>query len=178
MAEHCVNHLAVNPAAVCYPSSVRSRALAACILLSFGCGDVHTTDSRFATPERTVQTLFVSYGMSDLSQEEIRARIGEHGAFQLRDPELWRSCFVDLEQPGGEGMAGYVLGVLGAGRDELRYETVGEAATVHVQTARIVMRRGADGAYRIELRDSVPEPVRAGLLQIEENARRRTVPGP
>lgn len=180
MGIRCVNWHRVNRGGVWYPHAVRSRGRFACscLLALVGCGDVQTTDSRFATPERTVHTLLASHGMSEMSQQDIRERIGEHGAFQLRDTEAWRSCFADFEQPAGEGMAGYVLGILAAGRDELRYETVGDIATVRLQEERVVMRRGDDGAYRIVLRDSVPERVRAGLLQIEENARRRTAPGP
>lgn len=142
------------------------------------CDDIHTTDSRFATPERTVATLFESYGMSDLSQAEIQERIGERGAFRLRDESAWRECFIDIDRPGGQGMAGYVLGVLGAAREELRYETAGDHAYVHVRDMRIVMRRGDDLAYRIVLYDSVPERVREGLLGVERNARRRIPPGP
>ena len=162
---------------VCGISAAVRLALLAALLL-VGCDGTETVDSRFATPERTVDTLFASYGMRDLSQADIQSRIAERGAFELRDEAAWRECFADLDQPAGQGMAGWVLGVLGAGRDELRFETAGEAAYVHVRDMRIVMRRERDGAYRIVLSDSVPERVREGLVVIEENARRRRVPPP
>ena len=159
-------------------AAVRVSALVAMLLPLVGCEDVHTTDSRFATPERTVATLFEAYGMSDLSQAEIQDRITERGAFELRDEATWRACFTDLDRAGGQGMAGYVLGVLGAAREELRYETAGQHAYVHVRDMRVVMRRGDDLAYRIVLHNSVPEQVREGLMMVEENARRRAPPGP
>lgn len=161
-----------------YLSRVRVAPLALTLFSLLGCDDLQTTDSRFATPERTVATLFESYGMSDLSQAEIQARIAERGAFELRDQETWRACFVDIDRPGGQGMAGYVLGVLGAARDELRFELVADNAYVHVRDMRIVMRRQEDLSYRIVLRDSVPEQVREGLMMVEQNAHRRVPTGP
>jgi hypothetical protein len=145
------------------------------LLGSPGCEEsVTRTDSRFATPERTVETLLATYGLEDVPQEEIRTRMAERGAFELRDRETWRQCFVDLSRPGGEGMAGYVLGVLAAARDDLRYETVEEHGYVIPRDdIRIVMERDETGAYRIVLAESVPEEVQRGLLQIEENARHR-----
>lgn len=152
--------------------------LALCVVA--GCGDTETVDSRFATPERTVDTLFSTHGLSDESQQSIQARIAERGAFELQDAETWRQCFTDLDQPGGEGMAGYVLGMLAAARDQLRFEISGDRAYVFPREgARVVMQRGSDGAFRIVLRESVPENVRRGLLQVEQNARtRRVPPGP
>ena len=74
-------------------------------------------------------------------------------------------------------MAGYVFGVLAAGRDGLRYETHPRGASVVVRTdVRVEMARGDDGAYRIVLAQSVPEATRRGLLQVEENADRRRDP--
>lgn len=154
--------------------------LCALTVLLAGCGDdVQVTDPRFATPERTVATLLATHGLADESQESIRSRIAERGSFELRDAETWRLCFTDLERPGGEGMAGYVLGLLAAARDELRYETAANRGYVFPREGiRVVMDRGEDGAYRIVLAESVPEEVQRGLLQIEENARRRIPPGP
>ena len=142
-----------------------------------GCGEGRVSDSRFATPERTVATLLATHGLAELPQDTIRARIVERGAFELRDAETWRQCFVDLDRPGGEGMAGYVLGILAAGRDDLRYELAGERAyAMPREGVRIAFRRGEDGAYRIALRESVPEEVQRGLLQAEESARSRRTP--
>lgn len=156
-----------------------AQPLFALLLVSVtpGCGETTTVDARFSTPEHTVHTLFTTYGLQDESQASIQARIAERGAFELRDDETWRLCFVDLDTPGGEGMAGYVLGMLAAARDDLRYELAGDFAYVFPRDGiRVVMRRGEDGAYRIALRESVPESVRRGLLQVEQNARRQRVP--
>jgi len=152
--------------------------LAGC--LAAACGDTETVDSRFATPERTVATLLSTHGLTDESQESIRERMATRGAFELQDAETWRACFTDIGQPGGEGMAGYVLGMLAAARDDLRFEISGDRAYVFPREgARVVMVRGSDGAFRIVLRDSVPENVRRGLFQVEQNARtRRVPPGP
>lgn len=158
---------------------MRRALLFACSLVALGgCGDdVQTTDSRFATPERTVATLLATHGLSDVSQDDIRTRIAERGSFELRDAETWRQCFTDLDRPGGEGMAGYVLGLLAAARDDLRYETaVDRGYAFPREGIRVVMQRGEDGAYRIILGESVPVEVQRGLLQVEENARRRHEP--
>lgn len=143
-------------------------------LLGCGDGDVQTTDARFSTPERTVETLLGTYDLDDVPQEQITQMIVQRGSFELRDRETWAQCFADLEQPGGEGMAGYVLGLLAAGRDDLRYETAGEYAYAFPREGvRVVFERQDDGTYLISLARSVPEEVRGGLLQVEENARRR-----
>jgi len=146
-------------------------------VLTAGCGETETVDSRFATPERTVDTLLATHGLSDEPQERIRERMATRGAFELQDAPTWRACFTDLDQPGGEGMAGYVLGMLAAARDDLRFEISGDRAYVFPREgARVVMQKGSDGAFRIVLADSVPANVRRGLLQVEENARTRRVP--
>ena len=158
----------------------RALPILALSLAALGCGETTTPDSRFATPERTVATLLATHGLTDESQESIQSRIANRGAFELRDAETWRLCFTDFDRPGGEGMAGYVLGMLAAARDQLRYEMAGESAYVFPREGlRVVMRRGEDGAYRIVLHESVPEEIQRGLLQIEVNAReRRTPTGP
>jgi len=149
------------------------------LMLAWGCGEAETVDARFSTPEHTVATLFATHGLADESQASIQARIAERGSFELADQETWALCFTDFDQPGGNGMAGYVLGMLAAARDQLRYELAGDTAYVFPRAGlRVVMHRGEDRAYRIVLRESVPEQVRRGLLQVQENAERRRVPGP
>ncbi len=161
-----------------YASAVRHAAiLSSVVIFALGCGESRTVDVRFSTPEHTVATLFATHGLSDESQAAIQSRIAQRGSFELSDAETWRLCFTDIDEPGGEGMAGYVLGMLAAARDQLRYELAGDTASVFPRAGlRVVMRRGEDGAYRIVLRESVPEQVRRGLLQVEENARRQRVP--
>lgn len=157
----------------------RSRLAVLCLLLMLSAcgGDLTETDARFSTPERTVTTLLGTYGLNDMPQAEIHARLAERGSFELRDGVTWRACFVDIDRPGGEGMAGYVLGLLAAARDDIQYETIADRGYASPRAdVRVVMQRGSDGAYRIVLAESVPETVRRGLLQIEENARQRPLP--
>ncbi|MFK7988390.1 MAG: hypothetical protein AB8I08_20380 [Sandaracinaceae bacterium] len=156
-----------------------SRLAVLCLFLLLGAcgGDLTETDARFATPERTVTTLLGTYGLNDMPQEEIHARLAQRGAFELQDHDTWRACFVDIDRPGGDGMAGYVLGLLAAARDDIQYETIADRGYASPRAdVRVVMRRGPDGAYRIVLGESVPDTVRRGLLEIEENARNRPLP--
>lgn len=145
------------------------------VIALVGCeGALTHTDSRFATPERTVETLLASYGLEDLTQDEIRARMAAHQRFSVQDGESFRACFADLDDPVGEGLAGWVLGALAAGRDELRTEIFGERATVAPREGvRIAMQRQSDGTWRIVLRDSVPDDVRRALSSVAERHDRR-----
>lgn len=140
-----------------------------------GCEGAGTTvDSRFATPERTVATLLASYGLEDVPQEEIRARMAAHERFELRDGEAFRACFVELDDPLSEGLAGWVLGALAVGRDELRTEIFGERATVAPREGvRIALHQQRDGTWRIALRESVPDDVRRALSSVAERHDRR-----
>jgi hypothetical protein len=148
---------------------VRRRTIAiAAGLLVLACGDVTRTDSRFATPERTVATLLAAHGIGEATADELQGRLIAEGGFAIVDRAAYEACFVDLEQPGGAGMAGYVLGMLAAARGELRYETIEHHGYVQVREGiRIVMRRGEDGAYRIVLAESVPEDIRRSITGIE-----------
>lgn len=154
---------------------VRLGVLVSLGLLALGCDDVTRTDPRFSTPEHTVETLLGAYGLEDVPQDEVRQRIGTHGAFELQDRAAYEACFADLDAPGGEGMAGYVFGMIAAAKDELRYETVaGRGYVTPRDGVRVVMERDETGAYRIVLADSVPEETRRSLMQVERNAERRT----
>lgn len=155
------------------------RRLVLLSLLSLvGCDEgVSRADARFSTPEHTVETLLGAYGLGDVPQETVQARMAEGGGFALQDREAWRACFTDIDQPGGEGMAGYVLGMLAAAKDDLRYELAGDWAYVYPRDeVRVVMAHEPDG-YRIVLARSVPDEVRRTLLQVEENAQRRLPSG-
>lgn len=144
--------------------TVSRVALAALLLCA--CGDATTrTDPRLATPERTVQTLLAAHGIAGADRDEVQARVVAEGGFSIADREAYEACFADLDQPGGPGMAGYVLGLLAAAQGELRYETFEQRGVVQVREGvRVVMRRGDDGAYRIVLAESVPEDVRRSIV--------------
>jgi len=163
------------------PAAVLLRAaslLAALSVAAAGCeGATTRVDRRFATPERTVHTLLEAYDLDSLSQDAIRGRLAARERFMLRDREAYEGCFADLNGAAAEGMAGWVLGALAAGRDELRTEMTPVRATVSPREGvRIVMRSDA-GAWRIVLRQSVPAEVQRGLATLaaraEEQARRR-----
>ena len=137
-------------------------------LLVLACGDVTRTDPRLATPERTVRTLLAAHGIEDGAPGALEERLIAEGGFAIVDRAAYEACFADLHQPGGAGMAGYVLGLLAAARGELRYETIEQHGYVQVREGlRVVMRRGEDRAYRIVLAESVPEDIRRSITGIE-----------
>lgn len=157
-----------------------TRLAVALALLStlLGCG-APATDARFASPEATVATLLRAYDLEDVSQDEVRARLAAHTRIRLRDHESYEACFADLgSHPADQGLAGYVVGALAAGKDELRYHREGDRATVSPREGvDIVMRRGDDGAYRVVLSRSVPREVRARMASVAEHAEGRVARG-
>lgn len=152
-----------------------SMPIALLFLLLLACdGDIARTDSRFATPERTIDTLLASYGLETSTQEEIRARMAAQERFTIADGAAFRACFADAGDPVSEGLAGWVLGAIAAGRDQLRVEIFGDRAIVAPREGvRIAMLRESDGAWRISLRESVPEEIRRALSGLAERHDRR-----
>jgi hypothetical protein len=142
------------------------------LLLACGNDAFTTTDSRYSTPERTIETLLDSCDLRGSSAEN-QAVIIEQGGSRIRDQRAYDACFSDIDQPGGQAMAGYVVGMVAGARDELRYETIeGRGYVIPREGIRIVMERDERGAYRIVLRESVPENVRRSILQLESSAPR------
>jgi hypothetical protein len=134
-----------------------------------------SADRRFATPEDTVRTLFAAYGLEHVSERAIVARLAEGQRFELLDPEGFRACFADHRGPEHEGMAGYVFGVLVAGKEHLRFRADGERVRVLVgrggaSDPGIVLRHTRDG-FKIVLAESVPEDVRRQLLALYDRSR-------
>jgi hypothetical protein len=154
---------------------MRALIMFVLLVLFVGCeGDLTRTDSQFATPERTVSTLLASHGLDALTQDEIRARMAAREHFSLEDGASFRACFIDAEDPVSEGLAGWVLGAIAAGRDDLRIEIFGERATVTPREGvRIVMLRQPDATWRITLRESVPEEIRRALSGVAQRHDRR-----
>lgn len=154
----------------------------ALVLALLGCDGATTViDARFSTPEHTVETMLRAYGLEGASQEQIREQMSAHGHFELRDRASYEACFEDLgEGPVNEGLAGFVFGAIAAGRDDLRVETFGERATVSPREGvEIVMHRGADGAYRVVIAESVPAEIRERMAAVAghaEDRARRGVP--
>lgn len=155
---------------------LRISVLAALALAIAACeGAVTHTDARFSTPEHTVGTLLGAYDLEDVPQAEIRERMAHHGRFELADRDSYEECFADfVGTPSDEGYAGFVVGALAAGRDDIRVTITGEHATVSPREGvRIVMDRDDDGAWRIVLRESVPTELRERLSSIAEHAEGR-----
>jgi len=150
-------------------------SLTALSLVLMGCeGATTTVDARFSTPEHTVQTLFSAYGVEDLSQDDVRARMATNARFELRDRVTYLECFGDLETPTDEGLAGFVFGALAAGKDELRTTIANERATVSPREGmNVVLLRGEDGRWLISLRESVPDEVRTRLGMVAADAEQR-----
>ena len=160
---------------VCTSAVLSAALLSAPVALS-GCeGAVTRTDARFSTPEHTVETLLHAYDLDDVPQAEIRERMARHGRFELADRDSYEECFADfLGTTSDEGYAGFVVGALAAGHDDIRVTITGEHATVSPREGvRIVMDRDDDGAWRIVLRESVPAELRERLSSVAEHAEGR-----
>lgn len=153
-----------------------ARLIVCCAaLLALACGEAREVDHRFDSPEATVATLLAAYDLDDVPQAEIRARMASRGRFTLRDRDGYEACFTDLgANPADEGLAGFVVGALAAGKDELRVRREGERAIVSPREGvDIVMRRDDEGAYRIVLSRSVPSDVRARIASVAAHAEGR-----
>jgi hypothetical protein len=141
-----------------------STVLAASLV---GCEE-EPEDVRFATPEATIRTLLATYGVQDMSQEEIQRHMRGRGGFELRDEVTYRMCFTDYTGPEHEGFAGYVFGTIAAGKDQLRVVRVEGRVHVYPNPDRVdryvVLDEGDDGLWRITLNDSVPADIKRALL--------------
>ncbi len=144
-----------------------------------GCDpSARAVDARFATPERTIATLFTAYGLEGASQAEVRQRLIEHRRFELRDPESYRASFADLATPADEGLAGFVLGALAAGKDQLETRVDGDRATVSPRPGfDVVLARATDGRWRIVLAESVPPEVRTRMSALAADYELRQLRG-
>jgi hypothetical protein len=132
-----------------------------------GCGD-EDADPRFASPEATIRTLMTTYGVEDMSQEEVQQIMMTRGRFELRDEATYRACFDDYAGMHDEGLAGFVFGTIVAGKDQLEITHAQGKAHVYPNPERrdrsvVLVER--DGEWKISLRDSVPSDVRRALLE-------------
>jgi len=157
-------------------SVVLALAFAPLSLLA-GCeGATTEVDVRYSTPEHTTETLFSAYGVEDLSQDEVRARMASNSRFELRDRQTYLSCFGDLHTATDEGLAGFVFGGLAAGKDDLRTTITGDRATISPRPGfDVVMNREEDGRWLISLDESVPAEVRTrlGMVAADFDQRQR-----
>ncbi|HJK92925.1 MAG TPA: hypothetical protein RMH85_29475 [Polyangiaceae bacterium LLY-WYZ-15_(1-7)] len=159
---------------------MRRAALALLALAACGGGAEGPPDLRFHTPKATVDTLLDVYGLGEgVSQGEVRRRIRIGRTFHLNDPETRDACFADWGEPWDEGLAGYVLGSLAPLKDDLTITLTEETAHVHAtgedgrRIRPVVLRQEDDGAWKIVLRESVPDDVRRRIRESWEAQQRK-----
>ncbi len=130
----------------------------------------------FESPSATIDTLFRAYDVQDMPQTEARRRLQAHERFELRDPELFRSCFSDWQGEHDQALGGFVFGQLVAAKDELGISIEDEVASVRVAAPESEMQPiilvKQHRAWKIDLRQSVPPRIRQGLYEVYRRARR------
>jgi hypothetical protein len=144
-------------------------AIAAAYACACGSEGVRHVDSRFATPEKTIETLLGTYGMAQASQAELDHWLENNQRYPLRDPATFRACFEDYQGTQDEGLAGFVVGALVRGRSDARVTIVRDVAHVATADRRVVMHDTESG-WKISLRDSVPRDVQEQLREITRRA--------
>jgi hypothetical protein len=154
---------------------LRASALLSLVVLSACEGGVTHVDARFSTPEHTMGSLLRAYDLEDVPQSEIRERMASRGRFELEDRDLYEQCFADFDGTAAEeGYAGFVVGALAAGRDDVRVTITGDRAELSPREGvRIVMHRAEDGTWGIVLAESVPDDLRERLSSVAEHAEGR-----
>lgn len=151
-------------------------------MLSIACAALWLTSCEaapppeFESPEATIDSLFVAYGVKDMSQAEARRRLRARERFELRDPDLFRSCFSEWQGEHDQALGGFVFGQLVAAKDELAIELKGDVARVRVAPADsaiepiVLVQR--DRAWKIDLRQSIEPKTRQSLYEVYRRARR------
>ena len=156
-----------------YASGVRSLALLVALVLLPGaasCDDVRTVDARYATPERTLDTLLAGYGLEGKSLAEIQT-LRRTGRVRVRDDDAVRGCFESFEGPEDEALAGFVVGAIAEADGSLRTTMTPGVARVATGERATIVLHDHDGAWRIDLHASVPGTVREGIHQQVMRAR-------
>jgi hypothetical protein len=144
-------------------------------LVVLGCEHA-PVDPGFANPRATVMTLLRAHHLDQMPTDEIRQRMArtEGERFGAVDEPLVERCFEDFDpnDPVDHGLAGFLVGVLAARRDELTTRTQGDRAVVSAGPAgRIVLHHRDDG-WKISLEESVPRSYRERMESIYERARK------
>ncbi len=155
--------------------AAKSVVIVALLAVIAAC-DSTPRDVRFDTPEATIHTLLGSFGVADMTQEEVQRHMRSRGSFELQDEATYHACFSDWEGPHSEALAGYVFGTVAAGKDQLRIARVGDRVHVYPDPDRreaYVVMEDSDAGYRISLHDSVPPDVRRALLAEHERIANR-----
>lgn len=154
------------------------RILSAVImaLLVLGSCKSEPQQTGFESPRATIDSLFAAYGVRDMSQQEARRRLQARERFELRDAQLFRSCFSDWQGEHDHALGGFVFGQLVAAKEDLEIEIAKDSARVLVappsaEVQPIVLLE-REGAWKIDLRQSVPPQVRQSLYEVYRRARR------
>jgi len=130
----------------------------------------------FESPSATIDSLFRAYDVQDISQEEARRRLQARERFELRDTALFRNCFSDWQGEHDHALGGFVFGQLVAAKDELKIGVEDDVAQVRAASAspdlQPIVLVDHDGAWKIDLRRSVPPTVRQSLYEVYRRARR------
>ncbi len=130
----------------------------------------------FESPSATIDSLFRAYGVQDISQDEARRRLQARERFELLDPRLFRSCFLDWQGEHDHALGGFVFGQLVAAKDELELTAEDDAVQVRAASAStelqpIVLVKQNE-AWKIDLRRSVPPKIRQSLYEVYRRARK------
>lgn len=157
---------------------LRARAVVAALgaasllgALALGCSST-PPDPRFATPDRTVETLLGAYGLEGVSQAEIQRRLRARQPFRLTDAATFHACFLEFDGDVSEAYAGFVVGALAAGRDDIRVTIIDDVANVYpTSRVRVVMKR-TDAGWKIDLEQSVPAEIRTQFQDIARRAKK------
>jgi hypothetical protein len=96
--------------------------------------------------------------------------------FELLDGKLFRKCFSDWQGEHDHALGGFVFGQLVVAKDELLITVEDSTARVRAASASpelqpIVLVEQA-GAWKIDLRRSVPPKIRQSLYEVYRRARR------
>ena len=130
----------------------------------------------FESPSAAIDSLFRAYDVQDISQEEARRRLQGRERFELLDESLFKSCFSDWQGEHDHALGGFVFGQLVAAKDELKIAVDEGSARVRAASASPDMQPivlvDRDGAWKIDLRQSVPPRVRQSLYEVYRRARR------
>ncbi len=149
-------------------------AVAVFALVSGAACQSETAPTGFESPSATIDSLFRAYGVHDISQDEARRRLQARERFELIDPRLFRRCFSDWQGEHDHGLGGFVFGQLVAAKDELAIAVEDDIAQVRTPVAELepVVLVKKDGAWKIDLRQSVPAKIRQGLYEVYRRARK------
>jgi hypothetical protein len=130
----------------------------------------------FESPSAAIDSLFRAYDIEDISQEEARRRLQARERFKLIDEPLFQSCFSDWQGEHDHALGGFVFGQLIAGKDELQITVEDGVAQVRAASAspelEPIVLVEQSGAWKIDLRQSVPSKIRQSLYEVYRRARR------